>query len=132
MGSTPRTVASAAAHLPLTPQVFQILLSLSDQALHGYAIIADIAERTSGEIRLTASTLYDALARLVDHGLIDERATPPSGADDHDARRRYYELSALGRDVARLEASRLQRLVDMARHKNLAPSSGPGKPRGRR
>jgi DNA-binding PadR family transcriptional regulator len=132
VGSTLRNAASAAGHLPLTPQVFQILLSLSDQAMHGYAIIADITERTAGEIRLTASTLYDALARLVDQGLIDERATPPPGAADHDARRRYYELSALGRDVARLEASRLQRLVDMARHKNLAPASGAGKGRGRR
>lgn len=132
MGTPLRHSAPAGGHLPLTPQVFQILLSLSDQAMHGYAIITDITERTSGEIRLTASTLYDALARLVDHGLIDERATPPAGTDDHDARRRYYELSALGREVARLEASRLQRLVDMARHKNLAPSSGPGKPRSRR
>jgi DNA-binding PadR family transcriptional regulator len=132
VGSPLRNSAPAAGRLPLTPQVFQILLSLSDQALHGYAIIADIAERTSGEIRLTASTLYDALARLVDQGLIDERDTPPAGTDDHDARRRYYELSALGREVARLEASRLQRLIDMARQKNLAPSSGPGKPRGRR
>jgi DNA-binding PadR family transcriptional regulator len=124
--------SSAAAHLPVTPQVFQILLSLSDQALHGYAIIADVAERTGGEIRLTASTLYDALARLVDQALIVERSAPPAGVEDRDARRRYYELSALGRDVARLEASRLQRLIEMARQKNLAPSSGPGKPRGRR
>jgi DNA-binding PadR family transcriptional regulator len=131
VATTLRTSTSAAAHLPLTPQVFQILLSLSDEPMHGYAIIADVTERTGGEIRLTASTLYDALARLVDQGLIDERSTPPSGAD-HDSRRRYYELSALGRDVARLEASRLQRLVDMARQKNLAPSSGPGKARGRR
>jgi DNA-binding PadR family transcriptional regulator len=129
---TTRSSAAAAAHLPLTPQVFQILLSLADQPLHGYAIIADIDARTSGEIRLTASTLYDALARLVDGGLITELDAPPHGTTDHDARRRYYELSDLGRDTVRLEAARLQRLVDMARHKNLAPSSGPGKPRGRR
>jgi DNA-binding PadR family transcriptional regulator len=128
---TPRTSA-AAAYLPLTPQVFQILLSLADQPLHGYAIIADIDARTGSEIRLTASTLYDALARLVDSRLITELDAPPHGTTDHDARRRYYELSDLGRDTVRLEAARLQRLVDMARHKNLAPSSGLGKPRGRR
>jgi DNA-binding PadR family transcriptional regulator len=115
----PRAVADAARHLPLTPQVFQILLSLSDQPLHGYAIITDIESRTGGEIRLTASTLYDALARLVDQDLIDELDEPPAGAVDHDARRRYYTLSDLGREVATLEAGRLQRLVGMARAKKL-------------
>jgi DNA-binding PadR family transcriptional regulator len=109
--------------------VFQILLSLAESPLHGYAIIADIADRTSGEIKLTASTLYDALARLVDQELIAELAAPPPGTTDHDARRRYYSLTETGRDVARLEAGRLQRLVDMARHKNLAPATGRGRGR---
>lgn len=120
---------AAARYLPLTPQVFQILLSLAESPLHGYAIIADIADRTNGEITLTASTLYDALARLVDNSLIAELDAPPSGTTDHDARRRYYTLSDTGRDVARLEAGRLQRLVDMARHKNLAPAAGRGRSR---
>lgn len=111
----------SAHHLPLSPQVFQILLALADQPRHGYAIIADIAERTGGEIKLTASTLYDALARLADAGLIAELDAPPPDTADHDARRRYYTLSASGRDTARLEASRLQRLLDMARERNLAP-----------
>jgi len=122
--------ADAARFLPLTPQVFQILLSLSDQPLHGYAIIADIGERTNGEIQLTASTLYDALARLVDQELIEELDAPPPNAVDHDARRRYYALSDLGRHVAKLEAGRLQRLLDMARDKRLVPASN--RPRGRR
>ena len=131
MGTITRS-AQTSASLPLTPQVFQILLSLADQPLHGYAIIADIEARTSGEIRLTASTLYDALARLVDSALITELSAPPQGTTDHDARRRYYELSELGRNAVRLEATRLQRLVEMARHKNLAPVNGPAKGRGRR
>ena len=54
---------------PLTTPVFQILLSLVDRELHGYAIIQDIAERTDGELRLTASTLYAAVKRLLDAGL---------------------------------------------------------------
>lgn len=56
---------------PLSPQVFQILLSLAGQDLHGYAIIQDIADRTDGRLRLTASTLYAALKRLLDEGLIE-------------------------------------------------------------
>jgi len=121
---------SAARFLPLTPQVFQILLAVSDHPVHGYAIIADVAERTHREVRLTASTLYDALARLVDQALLLELDAPPAHATDHDARRRYYALTDLGRDAVRLEAARLQRLLNMARDKNLAPALG--RARGRK
>jgi len=64
---TDRTTAAQ----PLSTQVFQILLSLVDQDLHGYAIIQDVAQRTDNEVRLTASTLYAAVKRLLDQGLID-------------------------------------------------------------
>ena len=105
-------------------------MAVSDHPLHGYAIIADIADRTNGEVKLTASTLYDALARLVDQELLSELDAPPVGTVDHDARRRYYALTELGRDAVKLEAARLQRLVDMARDKNLAPALG--RARGRK
>ena len=107
-------------HLPLTVPVFQILLSLSDRDLHGYAIIQDIRERTAGEVELTASTLYAAIKRLLDTRLIDELDTRP-GPEDDDPRRRYYRITALGLDVARLEAARLERAVKMARQKKLTP-----------
>jgi DNA-binding PadR family transcriptional regulator len=107
-------------HLPLTVPVFQILLSLSDRDLHGYAIIQDIRARTAGEVELTASTLYAAIKRLLDTRLIDEMDTRP-GPDDDDARRRYYRITTLGLDVARLEAARLERAVKMARQKKLTP-----------
>jgi DNA-binding PadR family transcriptional regulator len=107
--------------LPLSVQVFQILLSLAEAPRHGYAIIVDVRERTGGEIALTASTLYDALARLLDQQLIRETAAPaPRGTGaSSDARRRYYELTTLGRDVAQAEARRLERLVAMARARKL-------------
>ena len=108
-------LAKAAKPAALSPQVFQILLSLTDGARHGYAIITDVRDRTDGEIALTASTLYDALSRLVDDRLIAE-IEPPSGSD---ARRRYYALSAAGREAARTEARRLERAVAMARAKRL-------------
>jgi DNA-binding PadR family transcriptional regulator len=107
-------------HLPLTVPVFQILLSLSDRDLHGYAIIQDIRERTANEVELTASTLYAAIKRLLDARLIEELDTRP-GPEDDDARRRYYRITALGMDVARLEAARLERAVKMARQKKLTP-----------
>src|SRR5687767_2092475 len=102
--------------LPLTVPVFQILLSLVDEDLHGYAIIQDIRERTDGEVLLTASTLYAAIKRLLEEKLIDEVAVRPQ-ADADDPRRRYYRITALGLDVARLETARLERVVKMARRK---------------
>ncbi|MDP1570960.1 MAG: helix-turn-helix transcriptional regulator [Vicinamibacterales bacterium] len=109
----------AARHLPLTEPVFQILLSLADQALHGYAIIQDIRARTDGDVDLTASTLYAAVKRLMDAALIKE--VPARSADD-DPRRRYYQVTPLGLEVARLEAARLARTVRMARQKRLLPT----------
>jgi DNA-binding PadR family transcriptional regulator len=114
-------VTSPGAQGPLSTQVFHILLSLVDDDLHGYAIIQDVAERTEGEVRLTASTLYAAVKRLLDAGWIEERTVRPRGDDD--PRRRYYRLTTLGRQVARAEAQRLERLAAMARAKRLLPES---------
>ena len=106
--------------LPLTVPVFQMLLSLSDRDLHGYAIIQDIRERTDEEVELTASTLYAAIKRLLEGRLIEELDTRP-GPEDDDPRRRYYRITPLGLEVARLETARLERAVRMARQKKLTP-----------
>lgn len=103
----------------MSPQVFHILLSLSDQDLHGYAIIADISQRTKGAVVLTASTLYAALKRLLDEGLVEELERP---ADD-DPRRRYYRITRQGRAAGRAEAARLESLTQMAREKRWLPRS---------
>src|SRR3954463_10797410 len=95
---------------PLSAQVFQILLSLVDDDLHGYAILQDVRDRTGGEIDLTASTLYAAIKRLLDNGWIEETRTRPR---DDAARRRYYHLTDVGRAAARAEAQRLERLAAM-------------------
>ena len=103
---------------PLTAPVFQILLSLVDEDLHGYALIQDIRDRTDGEVELTASTLYAAIKRLLDSQLIDELTTRPD--NDDDPRRRYYRITPLGLEVARLETARLERTLRMARRKKLS------------
>lgn len=102
----------------MSPQVFHILLSLADQDLHGYAIISDISARTGGEVVITASTLYAALKRLLDDGLVEELERP---ADD-DPRRRYYRITKLGRTAGREEAARLDALAQMAREKRWLPT----------
>src|ERR1700739_2660162 len=87
--------------LPLHRDTFQILVALADRDCHGYAILRDIEERT-GEVRsITPSTLYSAIHRLLENGLIEELAERPA---EDDERRRYYRLTALGRRVAALEA----------------------------
>jgi len=108
-----------ADHLPLTVPVYQILLSLADGSLHGYAIIKDIEERTAGEVALTASTLYAAIKRLVSSAMLEETADRPAGDDD--PRRRYYLITAYGSEVLTAEAQRLDRAADMARRKKVLP-----------
>jgi DNA-binding PadR family transcriptional regulator len=104
---------------PLTTPVFQILLSLADgDDLHGYAIIQDIIARTDGEVRLTASTLYAAIKRLLDARLIAEVDAP---GESGGAPRRCYRITKQGRTLAREEAERLARMVAMARDKRLLP-----------
>lgn len=108
------------ACLPLQPAEFHILLSLSGEPRHGYAVIQDVEARTGGAVRLSAGTLYRTVQRLLDKGLIEELNEPPD-PDDDDQRRRYYAISELGLAVARAETARLQQLVRLARHCGLAP-----------
>jgi len=110
----------AQTFLPLQPATFHILLAIADEDRHGYAIIQDIADRTNGELRLSAGTLYRSIQRMLEQGLIVEPRERPSPEDD-DERRRYYRITALGTAVAKAEARRLAGLVRMARARGFAP-----------
>jgi len=102
----------------LTPAMFQVLLALSDGEKHGYAILKEVEEQTSGAVRLSTGTLYQIIKRLLLEGAIEEcRNRPPM--EDDDQRRRYYRLSAIGRKVAVSEAERMERLIATAREKHL-------------
>ena len=110
--------------LPLSPAVFHILLSLVEGERHGYAIMREVEERTGGEVRLGPGTLYGAIKRLLEQGVVEEldvRTAPEAGEE----RRRYYRLTGYGRRVVAAEAERLERLVQVARAKNLIPRAGP-------
>jgi DNA-binding PadR family transcriptional regulator len=106
--------------IPLPPAVFHILLSLADEDRHGYAIIQDVAARTGGEVRLGAGTLYRSIQRMLEQDLIVETGTRPDPEID-DERRRYYQITAFGRKVARAEAERLAGLVQLARASGVIP-----------
>ena len=50
--------------LPLTEPVMLIMLSLAGQPRHGYAILKDVEQMSSGRVMLSTGTLYGALRRL--------------------------------------------------------------------
>ena len=106
--------------LPLPRDTFDVLVSLADRDRHGYAILQDIAERADGRIRLSPSTLYAVIKRLLESGLIEELTERPDPAHD-DERRRYYRLTRLGRRVAEAEAGRRTRLLSAAKASGLVP-----------
>jgi DNA-binding PadR family transcriptional regulator len=106
---------------PLSPQVLQILLSLTDKDLHGYAIIRDVKERTGGSVKLTAGTLYSALRRMMAGGLIEESEKRPVPELD-DERRRYYSITAEGKRALRAETERFESFVAMARQRGVLRS----------
>ena len=101
-----------AAFLPLKPVWFHILLTLSEQASHGYAIRQAVEARTGGQIRLWPTTLYGSIGQLEDAGLIEE--WQPAELQD-DLPRHFYRLTALGRRVLLAETERLEHLVRLAR-----------------
>lgn len=111
---------SASELLPLTPLSIAILLSLEEESRHGYGIIKALEQDTGGRIAPGAGTLYAALQRMVDDGLIAEstKEAPPND----DQRRRYYGITPFGRDVARAELMRLAQLIGGVSARRLLPN----------
>jgi DNA-binding PadR family transcriptional regulator len=107
------------ALLPLKPDVFTILLVLLDGDCHGYGMIKAAEERQGRPGQLQPGALYRLLKQLLDEGLIEQLAAGEA-PDDSDERRRYYRITAFGRDVAGAEARRMAELVEIsARHRLL-------------
>jgi DNA-binding PadR family transcriptional regulator len=104
----------AESFLPLTPAVFHILVTLADGEAHGYAMMQEVARRSGGAVRLGPGTLYGAIGRLLEDGLIEETEERPDPEMD-DSRRRYYRLTELGGRVLAAETARLSDLVKAAR-----------------
>lgn len=102
--------------IPLKAHWFHIMVSLAGGEQHGYGIMQEVLNRTTGKVRLWPATLYGSLKRLIEADLIEESDERPAPEHD-DARRRYYRLTALGRRVLDAEYERLQELVHTIRLK---------------
>ena len=104
------TKAEIHKFIPLKSQWFHIMLSLAGGEQHGYGIMQEVLQRTTGKVRLWPATLYGSIKRLIEANLIEESDERPAPELD-DARRRYYRLTALGSRVLDAECERLKELV---------------------
>jgi hypothetical protein len=104
---------------PLTPALHHVLLALLQGERHGYAIMQDVERITGGAVRMGPGTLYGAVKRLLEAGLVEEAGE----RDDPSVyeRRRDSLISAAGGGAVAAETARLRRLVDFA-HGNLRGS----------
>ncbi len=101
---------------PLTPATFHILLSLTQEVAHGYHIKRMVEERTEGAVQLGAGTLYTAIRRMVNDGLIEETDAPADRGDvEPGARWRFYTITRRGRAVLKGELARLEAELAAAR-----------------
>src|SRR5579859_7049520 len=94
--------------LPLSPAVLHILLALSGEDRHGYAIMQEVARQSEGRYKLGPGTLYDNLQRLMKERLVEEIENTARGAE---SRRRYYRLTKSGKRVLSLEIARLETAI---------------------
>lgn len=110
--------------VPLSPLTMSILLALADGESHGYALMKDVKRQSRGVLRPGTGSLYAALQRLIDAGLIDEAERAPAPGED--PRRKHYGITETGRQAARAEAARMLRVLEIAHSKSLAPGFSPG------
>ena len=99
--------------LPLREPTFFILLSISTEKKHGYAILQEVEALSKGKIRLSNGTLYGALTRLQDQGLIERVAS--DDAQTSGKPRKAYQITRTGLVVLHAEVARLGALVQTAR-----------------
>lgn len=106
----------------MTEQAYLVLLALTGESRHGYAVIQEVRELSAGRTQLGAGTLYGNLDRLVAAGLVEA-----VGEEVVDGRlRRYYRATGDGRRAAQAETLRLAELADRARRSLDRPAGAPG------
>lgn len=101
----------------LSQSEFYILLSLAIKRRHGYEIMKQVEADSGRKVLLGPGTLYGAIKRLLRSGLISEAA-------GDNPRRRYYELTELGRSSLSSELARYDAAVELAKRQNLFRNLG--------
>ena len=106
-------------HLPLTPQVFHILVALADRDQHGYSHHAGRGRKNRRGHAVESRDVVRLHQTPAGTGL--DRARLRDNADE---RRRYYRLTPFGRKAAKAEAARMSEMLEQARVYGLAPKRG--------
>jgi DNA-binding PadR family transcriptional regulator len=99
--------------LPLQEPTYYILLSLHGGEKHGYAILKDVAALSDNQLKLSTGTLYGALYRLLDQGLIEQ-----VGVENGSRGKKAYRLTPSGLEVFDAEVSRMQHMLLAANRTN--------------
>ncbi len=116
------TESDLSPFIPLREPTFFILLSLVGSEKHGYSILKSVESLSGGRLRMSTGTLYEALARLLDQGLIERQETPEV---THPGKpRKVYRLTITGQRVIEAEANRLNALAAAARRQMGAEWTG--------
>lgn len=101
---------------PLTPTTFHILLAISREPLHGYAIMQAVA---AAGVKVGPGTVYGALHRMEESGWVTpSRAEKARGAT---GKRQHYDLTPRGRLILQSEARRIVQTADLVRDQHVLP-----------
>ena len=100
--------------LPLATSHMHILMALVDGAKHGYAIMQEVETLTERSVTMGPGTLYGAIKRMLQAGLVEESDERPDPALD-DERRRYYRITDLGTRLLDAEVHRMEQISREAR-----------------
>ncbi len=109
------------SHSPLSEPSYFILLSLAAGPRHGYAVLKDAEQLSGRRISLSVSTLYTALGRLQEQGMI-KRVEAGEEEPGPGLPRKVYQLTRQGQEALEAEARRLQALLS-AYHQRLGMES---------
>src|SRR4051794_21278716 len=103
-------MSTAVASLSMQEPTFLILTALAAEPLHGYGVIRVVEQLSQDQVVLGPGTLYRALDRLTEQGLVEvDREEAVDGR-----LRRYYRLTDSGAAALVAQAQRLRRHADAA------------------
>lgn len=105
--------------IPLTPAVFYILLSLAKGEKHGYEIMKQVKQDTSGKVTMGNGTMYGSLKRMLIDKLIEDAGDK---VDPNTTRRKYYKLTGLGRKALNAEMKRYVETATLIEQRKLIPA----------
>ena len=106
------------AQVRVTPVVLQVLLSLSGGDAHAYGIMKDIEARTGSRMSVGPGSLHYTITRLLEAGLVEAH---DGGTEAADSRRKYFGITARGRQVLEAELRVWADTIELARSRDLLP-----------